>query len=110
MHRLKRYSILALFLLVAVSALISAGQRGGQQAGGRGEQGGARGQRGGQTPAAPAATGLTVTGTVENYVPVTDAMLRNPDPGEWLMIRRDYHASDYSPLNQITRDNVKDLQ
>ena len=45
-----------------------------------------------------------------NYVPVTDAMLRNPDPGDWLMIRRDYFASDYSPLNQITRDNVKDLQ
>ena len=37
-------------------------------------------------------------------------MLRNPDPDDWLMIRRDYHASNYSPLNQITRDNVKDLR
>ena len=37
-------------------------------------------------------------------------MLRNPDPGDWLMIRRDYRASNYSPLNQITRDNVKDLR
>ena len=26
------------------------------------------------------------------------------------MIRRDYHASNYSPLNQITKDNVKDLR
>jgi alcohol dehydrogenase (cytochrome c) len=26
------------------------------------------------------------------------------------MIRRDYQASSYSPLNQITRDNVKDLR
>ena len=54
--------------------------------------------------------GITVDGEVKNYVPVTDAMLRNPDPADWLMIRRDYHASNYSPLNQITADNVKDLR
>ncbi|MES1256391.1 MAG: PQQ-binding-like beta-propeller repeat protein [Acidobacteriota bacterium] len=60
--------------------------------------------------AAPVAAGLTVKGEVKNYVPVTDAMLRNPDPGDWLMLRRDYHASDYSPLAQITTDNVKDLR
>ena len=34
--------------------------------------------------------GVTVAGTVQNYIPVTDAMLRNPDPADWLMIRRDY--------------------
>jgi alcohol dehydrogenase (cytochrome c) len=38
-----------------------------------------------------------VAGEVKNYVPVTDAMLRNPDPGDWLMIRRDYKATYYSP-------------
>ena len=53
--------------------------------------------------------GITVEGEVKNYVPVTDAMLRNPDPGDWLMIRRDYKATDYSPLNQITAKNVNDL-
>ena len=37
-------------------------------------------------------------------------MLRNPDPSDWLMIRHDYHANNYSPLNQITTQNVKDLQ
>ena len=37
-------------------------------------------------------------------------MLRNPDPGDWLVIRRDYRASNYSPLTQITRDNVKNLR
>lgn len=73
-----------------------------------------------QTPAAAAQAqgqqaravtlGLTVTGQVQNYVPVTDAMLRNPDPADWLMIRRTYQASNYSPLNQITRDNVQDLR
>ena len=60
-------------------------------------------------PAAPAAPpGITIAGEVKNYVPVTDAMLRNPDAGDWLMIRRDYHATNFSPLNQVTRDNVKD--
>ncbi|HEV2985053.1 MAG TPA: PQQ-binding-like beta-propeller repeat protein [Vicinamibacterales bacterium] len=52
---------------------------------------------------------MTVVGEVKNYVPVTDAMLRNPDPNDWLIVRRTYQAWDYSPLNQITRDNVRDL-
>jgi alcohol dehydrogenase (cytochrome c) len=54
--------------------------------------------------------GITVTGEVRNYVPVTNAMLRNPDPGDWLMLRRDYKATYYSPLNQITTQNVNDLR
>jgi alcohol dehydrogenase (cytochrome c) len=53
---------------------------------------------------------ITVAGEVKNYVSVTDAMLLEPDPADWLMIRRDYHATNYSPLNQITRDNVRELQ
>jgi alcohol dehydrogenase (cytochrome c) len=55
-------------------------------------------------------TGLTVTGEVKSYTPVTDEMLRNPDPADWLMARRNYQGWSYSPLSQITRDNVKDLQ
>ena len=51
-----------------------------------------------------------MAGEVKNYVPVTDAMLRNPDPADWLMIRRDYKANYYSPLNQITTQNVNDLR
>jgi alcohol dehydrogenase (cytochrome c) len=72
-----------------------------------------------QPPAAPetrpenqarqAPRGITVAGEVKNYVPVTDAMLRSPDAGDWLMIRRDYKATDYSPLNQITTANVNQL-
>jgi alcohol dehydrogenase (cytochrome c) len=57
-----------------------------------------------------AAQGLTVSGEVKNFTPVTDAMLRHPDPADWLMIRGNYQAWDYSPLNQITRDNVQDLR
>ena len=60
--------------------------------------------------AASARRGLTLAGEVKNYVPVTDAMLKNPDPGDWLMIRRNYQAWSYSPLNQVATSNVKDLQ
>ena len=54
--------------------------------------------------------GLLVAGQVKNYVPVPDEMLRNPDPGDWLMIRRNYQADSYSPLNSITTANVKGLR
>jgi len=54
--------------------------------------------------------GITVEGQVKDFVPVTDAALRNPDPADWLMIRRDYKASSFSPLNQITTQNVNDLR
>lgn len=63
-----------------------------------------------ETPVRQAPRGITVAGEVKNYVPVTDAMLRDPDPGDWLMIRRDYKATYYSPLNQITTQNVNDLR
>jgi alcohol dehydrogenase (cytochrome c) len=63
-----------------------------------------------EPPVPPTPRGLVVAGEVKNYAPVTDAMLRNPDPGDWLMIRHDYHATNYSPLNQINTQNVKDLQ
>ncbi len=62
------------------------------------------------TPASSGLKGLTVSGEVKNYVPVTDAMLRNPDPGDWLMIRRNYQAWSYSPLAEINTSNVKQLQ
>ena len=60
----------------------------------------------------PAATkpaskrGLSVFGHVENYVPVTEEMLKNPPAGDWLMARRTYQGWSYSPLEQITRANV----
>jgi alcohol dehydrogenase (cytochrome c) len=62
--------------------------------------------RGGVAPA----RGLTVSGDVKNYVPVTDEMLSQPDPGDWLMIRRNYQAWSNSPLAQITAANVGTLQ
>jgi len=56
------------------------------------------------------APGLVITGEVPNYVPVTDAMLRNPPPGDWLMVRRNYQAGSHSPLTEITPANVGRLR
>src|SRR5215813_7348959 len=42
--------------------------------------------------------------------PVTDAMLRDPPAADWLMWRRTYNGWGYSPLDQINKDNVKDLR
>ena len=47
---------------------------------------------------------------VQNFTPVSEAMLRNPAPGDWLNWRRTDDAWGYSPLNQITRENVHQLQ
>jgi PQQ-dependent dehydrogenase (methanol/ethanol family) len=68
----------------------------------------APGQRRPQPP--EKAPGVTVAGEVKNYLSVTDAMLRHPDPDDWLMIRGNYQAWNHSALTQITKDNVKDLQ
>ena len=37
-------------------------------------------------------------------------MLRNPADSDWLIWRRTYDTHGFSPLDQIDRDNVDDLQ
>jgi alcohol dehydrogenase (cytochrome c) len=91
----------------AQAAQAPAGRAAGPAAAPAAAAGGGRGGRG--QPQAPV-IGLTVGGEVKNFTPVTDDHLRNPPPGDWLTIRRDHFASNYSPLNQITRDNAQDLQ
>ena len=44
------------------------------------------------------------------FVPVTDAMLENPDPADWLMWRRTLNSWGYSPLDQINATNVRNLR
>jgi alcohol dehydrogenase (cytochrome c) len=44
------------------------------------------------------------------FVPVTDEMLQNPDPADWLMWRRTLNSWGYSPLDQINRTNVGKLK
>ena len=45
-----------------------------------------------------------------DFVPVTDAVLQDPDPADWLMWRRTLDSWGYSPLDQIDRRNVGDLR
>ena len=58
---------------------------------------------------APSTSTVHVQSTAE-FVPVTDAMLQDPAPGDWLMWRRTLDGWGYSPLDQITRDNVGQLR
>jgi alcohol dehydrogenase (cytochrome c) len=44
------------------------------------------------------------------FVPVTDDILENPDPADWLMWRRTQNHWGYSPLDQVDRRNVGELQ
>lgn len=47
---------------------------------------------------------------LQNLSPVTDAMLSNPPADDWLNWRRTRDSIGHSPLDQITKDNVNDLQ
>jgi alcohol dehydrogenase (cytochrome c) len=47
---------------------------------------------------------------LQNYTPVTAERLKNPEAGNWLMIRRTYDGWGYSPLDQITPANVAKLK
>jgi PQQ-dependent dehydrogenase (methanol/ethanol family) len=44
------------------------------------------------------------------FTPVTDAMLKNPAPGDWLMWRRTLNGWGYSPLDQVNKGNVAKLE
>lgn len=55
-------------------------------------------------------SGTTGLGQVREYVPVTDEMLQNPDPSDWLSWRRTLDGQGHSPLTQITTENVDELR
>ncbi len=48
--------------------------------------------------------------SVDDFVPVTDAMLQNPADSDWLMWRRTLDSWGYSPLAQVNRSNVDQLR
>jgi alcohol dehydrogenase (cytochrome c) len=60
-----------------------------------------------------AACALSVSATtlaqIDDFSPVTQAMLENPSPNDWLMFSRTYDAQRYSPLDQIDTGNVGGL-
>jgi alcohol dehydrogenase (cytochrome c) len=58
----------------------------------------------------PPSTAYAQASSAADFVPVTDAMLRAPADGDWLMWRRTLDGWGYSPLDQIDRDSVGDLR
>ena len=58
----------------------------------------------------PPAAGPAQAQPGDDFTPVTDAMLQDPAPGDWLMWRRTLDGWGYSPLDQIDRGNVGDLR
>jgi len=56
-----------------------------------------------------AALSLTANAAERDFVPVTDAMLADPDPADWLMWRRTTDSWGFSPLDDINRRNVAKL-
>ena len=62
------------------------------------------------------ASGFALSGSIGDvaaadpaYVPVTDAMLEDPDPADWPSFRRTTNGWGFSPLTQIDRNNVNQL-
>ncbi|TAJ93850.1 MAG: hypothetical protein EPO31_06620 [Gammaproteobacteria bacterium] len=57
-----------------------------------------------------AALAATTQAQSADFKPVTQKMLENPAPGDWLMFSRTYDAQRHSPLDQINKENVAKLQ
>ncbi len=63
----------------------------------------------GFSPRGPAQA-VVAAGQEQAFAPVTDEMLLDPDPADWLMVHRTYDFQSFSPLDQIDRDNVGQLR
>jgi len=69
-----------------------------------GQEKGGKGKGGKQGPPAP------MPAILRNYQAVTAERLLKPEDGNWPMIRRTYDGWGYSPLDQITPENVAKLK
>ena len=47
---------------------------------------------------------------VRDFKPVTDQVLADPDPADWLMLNRTFDQQRYSPLKEINKGNVGQLR
>lgn len=53
---------------------------------------------------------IAAQGVTDKFVPVTQEDLINPGPADWLMLGGNMEHWNYSPLEQINRENVNSLQ
>ena len=65
-----------------------------------------------QTIAPPSATPIPgpIPEVLQSYTPVTAERLTKPEDGNWFLFRRTYDGWGFSPLKEITPDNVARLQ
>ena len=61
-------------------------------------------------PASATPTPGPMPDILQKYAPVTTERLKKPEDGNWLMFRRTYDGWGYSPLAEITPENVGRLQ
>ena len=61
-------------------------------------------------PSPPAPPPSIAPAALKVYRDVTDERLKNPDAGDWLMVRRTWDGWGYSPLDEVTPANVGRLQ
>jgi alcohol dehydrogenase (cytochrome c) len=54
--------------------------------------------------------GVVKAGNIPDYQNVTDDMLKNPSPNDWLMYRGGYSGWSFSKQSQITPANVNQMQ
>ena len=59
---------------------------------------------------APAPAERPAPEQLQAFVPVTDEMLRQPEPENWISFRNGYNLWGYSPLDQIDDDSVSELR
>jgi len=68
------------------------------------------------SPGGPITSGVAlpkwpaVANPLDSYTPVTDTLLANPSPNDWLSWRRTQDGLGFSPLKSIDKDNVSRLR
>ncbi len=62
------------------------------------------------SPLAPPMPPVVLPNPLDRLTNVSDTLLRDPPPGEWLLWRRTYDDQGFSPLAEITRNNVEALR
>jgi len=62
------------------------------------------------SPLSPPVPKVYLPNPLDQFTSVSEATLRHPSPGDWLLWRRTYDDQGFSPLRQITRQNVEELR
>ena len=88
----------------ALAAMLMPGRRSNQEALRAGGPGG------GLSPGVQLPYWPTEQNPLDTITPVTEALLSDPPAADWLTWRRDFRATGYSPLDQVDRANVGELE